>query len=596
LRQRLFIDPTGDLLPSRSNDASNNSYRRSIYDTFEAPLAPGSPHNAISGFGDEQSTMINSTARWGDSQGIISSPERVSVPHLAIGLGYNAAGELGAAEDGSAAKDDNGGFAKMMDQLLTSATTPVLPSTLVRGIAPIGGFDFLTSLDLLIPRPSWGHEEAEGYALGMILRRITGLQKLCLHADGGGAAAGSSGHNDFGLMRKPPYGNPIVGDGESSAESSDIGELDMVVSENGAVTYPSHGHGHPHPPNHANTHVHGPAHGRTSIAPTSSMTSPAGGVGHVTITGGAQEHRHRGYGPETWWAGVLCALSGWNDRDKSTSVLVKSSNDESQGEDGNGAEDDEEGSDEDSKGSSNYTTSPVPPIRALRISVSIPGHVQPQDFDAFYHLILPHLQAFERLEILVFDMAFAVIPTEGTFAYAGMVGIGGNAERYPSPGRYSSPGKYTAPGPNERSFWKEQDNKTNWLLDVASGGLGDLRRHLKRQRYYVESLIDPSVPASEENPAEARKKAGHGHGNLPGHNQVGPGQAASIPLRHGHPYREVKDKDLEAPTMVKRHSEPGSLFTVFLSLSIWYTISEEMITNVFSDMSEPSHSFPFHHA
>lgn len=507
--------------------------------------------------------MINSSARWGDSQGIINSPERVSVPHLAIGLGYNAAGELGAAEDGSATKEENGGFAKLMDQLLAfPVLNPVLPLGLVRALTPISGFGSLTCMDLLIPRPSWGHEEAEGYALGMILRRLSGLRRLRLHADGGGAAAGSSGHNDFGLMRKPPYGHIAAGD-DSDSESSDIGELDMVVSEHGAVTYPSHGHGYPHVQNHIGT-----THGRTSIASTSSpRSSGASTAGNILITGGAQEHRHRGYGAETWWAGVLCALSGSDERSKS-------GQDEN---DGGDEQRDEEVEENEEKAPAESTCPPVPLIRELRISVSIPGHVQPQDFDAFYHLILPHLQAFEKLEILIFDMAFAVIPSEGTFGpYTSVAGPPynsvdarlGHAERYTGPGRHSSPGKYAAPSANDRFLWKEQENKATWLTDIASAGLSDLKRHLKRQKYYVEQLVDPITPVSEELPAEAQRTTGHGHSHPSGQvNQASSGHVGSIRHRHGHGLRPGGQDNVEVPVLMKRHSEPGSWLTLSTSMS-----------------------------
>ncbi|KIM23458.1 hypothetical protein M408DRAFT_332364 [Serendipita vermifera MAFF 305830] len=136
----------------------------------------------------------------------------------------------------------------------------------------------------------------------------------------------------------------------------------MIVAEDGTVVYPS---------------------GSVSRA-TSSQS------GQVSIVASsATNHVHVGYGPETWWAGLLNGLTVPH----ATSETTKKGPPES-----------------------SYKQS----IQELRISVFIPGgYVQLADFDAFFAMVVPYLQRLSTLETLIFDMVFDVQISTGGSSYYG---------------------------------------------------------------------------------------------------------------------------------------------------------------------------------
>jgi hypothetical protein len=258
LKQRLFIKADSDTTPA-------------IRTPPTMPITALT--NVVNGSGGEQSTSRNLTARWGDSQGVLHSRERMSIPNLAIGLGYSAAGGV-------------------PDGFIGTLATMLSPHTPGRGSINLvdypfriplvhyfraGELDFLTSLDILIPRPSWGHEEAEGFALGLVLRRLTGLRRLSVHADGV-IQHNSGNYGEFGLMRKPPFSTTDTGDDDSD----DPENADMVVAEDGTVIY-------------------SPAVSGTRAAPSQS--------GQISLVPSTVTTTHGGYGPETWWAGLFNALT-----------------------------------------------------------------------------------------------------------------------------------------------------------------------------------------------------------------------------------------------------------------------------------------------
>ncbi|KAG8830665.1 hypothetical protein FRC17_004499 [Serendipita sp. 399] len=309
--------------------------------------------NTVAGVGQEKSTSWDMNARWGDSQGLINSPEKVAIPHLALSLGYTAAGDisdgLGGALDAlfSAPLPRNSELHNPSGML--SSTPSVAPSRLPRT------FDTLTALDLSIPRPTWGHEESEGHALGLKLRRLTSLKRLSLHADGG--MQNNSSNAEFGLMRKPPFPS-------SGVEIETDVEADMSIHADGTVLYPAKN-------SFQSTHYSSP--------PTTSRVGNnprgGGGVGSSYTAG----HSDGGYGPETWWTGVFYALS-------------------LQGEDDNPA-----------------NRLPPQSIEELRISVSVPGgHVELAHFDAFYATVVSYFRRMTTLQDLIFDMSFST-PQEESF-------------------------------------------------------------------------------------------------------------------------------------------------------------------------------------
>ncbi|KAG8821111.1 hypothetical protein FRB91_010148 [Serendipita sp. 411] len=335
LRQRLFIMH----IPVASLSSTSPPM---IQETPETNIVPGA--------GKEKSTSWDMTARWGDSQGLINSPEKVSIPHLALSLGYTAAGDV------------NDGLGGMLDALFSSplprnaeslnisgmlsSNPTVAPSRLART------FDTLTALDLSIPRPTWGHEESEGHALGLKLRRLAALKRLSLHADGG--IQNNSSNAEFGLMRQPPFG--ITG---IDVETDD--EADMSINADGTVLYPakSNFQGSHFPPSSTN---------RVN-------SNPRGGV-VGNYSGGFGDG---GYGPETWWAGIFDALSLSAEEDTLTSSL------------------------------------PPQSIEELRISVSVPGgHVELGHFDAFYATVVSYFRRMTTLQDLIFDMSFST-PQEEPF-------------------------------------------------------------------------------------------------------------------------------------------------------------------------------------
>ena len=229
-------------------------------------------NNRVTGSGSEQSTTRNLTARWGDSQGLLHSRDRLSIPNLAIGLGYSAAGAV-------------------LNGFIGTLATMLSPHTPGRGSIPLidypfriplvhdyptGELDFLTSLDILIPRPSWGHEEAEGFTLGRIIRRLTRLKRLSVHADGV-IQHNSGNYGEFGLMRKPPFSTTDTGDDDSD----DAADADMIVAEDGTVAYPS----------------------------TSGLRTTSSQSGQISIIASNATNTYGGYGPETWWAGLFNALT-----------------------------------------------------------------------------------------------------------------------------------------------------------------------------------------------------------------------------------------------------------------------------------------------
>ncbi|PVF96846.1 hypothetical protein CPB86DRAFT_798528 [Serendipita vermifera] len=323
VRQRLFI--------SSSPTTSPNG-------RFFSPTIPDiDPTNIVSGSGNELSTSKDATARWGDSQGLLYSPERVSIPNLAFGLSYSAAGQF------------ERGLVGWADSLFAPATR----NRVTRQIVPTA-LDKLTTLDVLVPRPSWGQEESEGREFGLILRRLSGLKRLGLHADGG-IQNNSSNYVEFGLIRKPPFGSAVkVEEGDSEEE-----EADMTVEADGTVIISSH-------------HSH-------SSKKLSTSTSNGGNVS-ISFKGSDNAERYDGgYGPETWWAGVLDALT-WSPSDVIDVERPQFS----------------------------FHLAPQS-IEELRISVSVPGGtVQISDFDAFYNLVVGYLQRMSPLKTLVFDMAFAL--------------------------------------------------------------------------------------------------------------------------------------------------------------------------------------------
>lgn len=324
LKQRLFIKVDSSTTPTMRTP----------------PLMPITAFsNVINGSGSEQSTTRNPTARWGDSQGVLHSHDRLSIPNLAIGMGYNASGAV------------PNGFLGTLDTML-SPHTPGRGSTSLTDYPfriPLvhyfttGELDFLTSLDIVIPRPSWGHEETEGLTLGLILRRLTGLRRLSVHADGV-VQHNSGNYGEFGLMRKPPFSATDTGDDEDS----DDADADMVIAEDGTVVYPS-------------------GSGAQAVPRTSSSQS-----GQISIPASTGSHKRGGYGPETWWAGLLNGLT------------ISHLNSEAK------------------KGPEAFLQQS---IRELRISIAIPGgYIQLADFDAFFAMVVPYLQRMTTLETLVFDM------------------------------------------------------------------------------------------------------------------------------------------------------------------------------------------------
>lgn len=214
----------------------------------------------------------------------------------------------------------------------------------------LGRLDVLTTLDLLVPRPSWGHEEAEGFALGLALRRLRNLKRLGFHADGV-IQNSTATYAGFGLKRKPPFGT-----NDRDEESEEEEELDMTVDERGATFYPA----------------------RIQNGITKLITGSTG----VSVGGYSSALHDGGYGPETWWAGVLNALT-YSAKDLVDSEQVYPITDQS--------------------------------IEEFRIAVSGPtGNVPITDFDAFFWLVLPYFHKMPALHTLIFDMVFP-IPTDAAY-------------------------------------------------------------------------------------------------------------------------------------------------------------------------------------
>lgn len=261
LRQRLFISP----IPGKSSTPR---------------FLPTPKMNIVSGAGNEKPTSLDLTARWGDSQGLFVSPGEVSIPHLAIGMGYGAAGGI------------ERGFGGMLDMLFSgpfsvpaaatnrvNASSAVIGGQMVKSPAP-AKLDAITALDLLIPRPSWGHEESEGFELGLILKRLAGLQRLGLHADG--MLKSSRRQVGFGLNRRPLLG------AISQSVNSDEDEVDILVKGMGTVIYPTT------TTNRNSQGRSGRSMARSDELSTSEWNSP---------------QQSATYGVETWWVGVLNGLT-----------------------------------------------------------------------------------------------------------------------------------------------------------------------------------------------------------------------------------------------------------------------------------------------
>lgn len=333
LRQRLFITPPQvPPQPARTLHPRDSALIDSLTEaSFHAEVGP----------------------RWTDSQGVFNSPNRVSIPHFAIGLSYGQTGNILR------------GFGGVLDAIFAhhppTATENGLPGMLARpghfmtSIITTRNLATLTTLNLLVPRPAWSQEELEGMTLGFVLRRLANLRHLGLHADG--SIQQNSTNAEFGLMSRPPYNGAGI-EGDSSDD-----EADMAIMADGTVTYQTRkgslgGH-QPSTPNvTATTNVNPiPTSRRIEVGSSGSISSEAG------------------YGAERWWAGIFHALSvpeGYVEEQLGMKAEFAQS------------------------------------IHTLRISVAVPGgNVEVAHFDAFFEMVVPYFQNMVSLQTLVFDMSFA---------------------------------------------------------------------------------------------------------------------------------------------------------------------------------------------